>query len=443
MSNHTHATPHATTTGLTRRGFLAAAAGACMLGIAPGLIGCTNSKNIVVEREEVVDTSKQLTFFGFKYEPLNVTAIEDILRGYMDEHQDVSIVYEGIKSRPYFDALVKRLNSGNGDDVFMVDHDTTVTFKEAGYLADLTDLPTIHTFSSLALGQMQSSGSITYVPTSISAFGLYCNTALLKEHGVAVPRTLSEFFAACQTFVDNDIVPIVANNDISFKTLALARGLANEYTGTDAPVRIAAFNDNPRALAARLRNGFNAVEGIIERGFVDAKRALETEKTSGDLDQFAAGTQPFMLTGAWASVRLHDLAPNLAFEVHPFPILDDGPALVVNVDTRISVNAHSEYVDDAKDFLAFLTRPESVEHFANSQCSFSPLEGNAAPDDDSLLPLTDAFSAGGVIIGSDDNLRFSIWDDVRQCVVELLHGATAEEAEALLVELLEQEGETA
>lgn len=440
MSDHRY-TAQASAPGLTRRGFLAAAAGALMLGVAPELIGCSDSKNIVVEREEVTDASKQLTFFGFKYEPLNVTAIEDILRDYMDEHEDVSIVYEGIKSRPYFDALVKRLNSGNGDDVFMVDHDTTVAFEKAGYLADLSGLPTIHTFSALALGQMRSGDVITYVPTSISAFGLYCNMKLLKEYGVAVPHTLSEFFDACQTFVDQDIVPIVANNDISLKTVALGRGLASEYADKVAPRRIAAFNENPRGLAAKLRKGFEAVESIVSRGFVNAELTLETEKTSGDLDQFAAGTQPFMLTGAWASVRLHDLAPNLDFEVHPYPVLDDGFALVVNVDTRVSVNANSEYVSDAKDFLAFLTQPASVEHFANSQCSFSPLEGNAAPDDDSLQPLAKAFGVGGAVIGSDDNLRFTIWDDVRQCVVALLQGATAEEAEALLVELLEQEGE--
>lgn len=428
---------------LTRRAFVAGAAGLALLAFAPSLAGCSTEKNIVMDDPKSAGADKQLSFFGFKYEPLNVSAIEEILHGYMDEHPGTSIVYEGIKSRPYFEALKKRLAAGQGDDVFMVDHDTALAFGEAGYLADLGGLDTIPSFSDLALGQMRSEGTINYVPTSISAFGLYCNTTLLAEHGVAVPRSLPEFERACQTFAAQGIVPLVANNDISFKTLALARGLAGVYAGGNAEARIEEFNADPAALAAALRSGFDAVERIVAHGWVDAPLALQTEKTADDLDQFATGAQPFMLTGAWASVRLHDLAPDLDYEVHPYPILDDGPALVVNVDTRVSVNANGAHLAEALDFVSYLTRPESIGRFANSQCSFSPLKGNAAPDDKALAPLSASFSTGNAVIGSDDNLRFPIWDAVRRCTASLLEGATAAEAESQLLALLAEGGDAA
>lgn len=426
---------------LTRRDFLAAAGAVTAAVLAPGLVGCATSKNIVVERPSTTQVDTQLTFFGFKYEPLNVDVIEDILRGYMDEHPDVSIVYEGIKSRPYFEALEKRMASGNGDDVFMVNHDTVLAFEGKDYLADLADLSSIDSFSTLALGQMRSEGSaIRYVPTSISAFGLYCNTTLLADKGLTAPRTLPEFLDACQVFADEGTLPVVANNDISLKTLAIARGLAADYARDDAPEQIKAYNADPRALAAKLREGFEVVEELVSRGFVDARLALETEKTADDLEQFATGENPFMLTGAWASARVHDLAPDLAYEVHPYPVLDDGPVLVVNVDTRVSANAQSKHAQLAKDFIAHLAKPESIEPFANSQCSFSPLQGNAAPDDESLKPLSNSFGAGGAVIGSDDNLLLPIWEATRQCAVSLLEGSTAEEAEAQLHELLASDG---
>lgn len=434
----------ASTPQLTRRAFLALGGCTLALGCAPSLLGCSTNESLVIDETADDDVDVRLTFFGFKYEPLNVEAIEIVMRQYMAEHRTVSIMYEGIKSRPYFEALRKRLASDNGDDVFMVDHDTTLEFADAGYLADLSDLPTLSSFSAFALDQMRSEDTITYVPTSISAFGLYCNTELLKARGIAVPTTFDGFLDACAAFADEGILPIVANNDISLKTFAIARGLASVYADSNASRAIAAFNEDAPALAAHLRTGFDAVEQLIAHGFVDAAVALETEKTSDDLDQFAVGASPFMLTGAWASARMHDRAPDLAFEVHPLPALDDRPALVVNVDTRVSVSAHSPHLTEAKEFVAFLTQPASVEYFANSQCSFSPLEGNAAPDDEALRSLAATFTTEAAIIGSDDNLRYPIWEAVRSCVVAMLEGSDAAEAEGLLLSLLSpEEGESA
>lgn len=430
-------TTRASGRSLTRRAFLAVAASAAATGIAGGLTGCTSAKNIVVDEQPSAEPDTQLKFFGFKYEPLNVTAIEDILRAYMDEHPDVSIVYEGIKSRPYFEALGKRLTSGNGDDVFMIDHDTGLIYADQGYLADLSDLPAISSFSDLVLAQMRSEGTILYLPTSITTFGLYCNKKMLSDEGITSPQTFPEFLKACQIFLDKGITPLVVNNDISLKTLAMARGLAQTYASEKSVENIKSFNDNPQALATALRDGFDVVEDLIERGFIDTEVTLKTEKTADDLDQFATGAYPFMLTGAWASVRVHDLAPDLDYEVVPYPVLEEGSILVVNAGTRVSVNANSPHLSAAKDFLSFFSRPEFIEHFANSQCSFSPLIGNAAPDDKALLPLSNAFEKGEVVIGPDDNLRYAIWEHLRKCVVAMLEGSSAAEAETLLLSLLE------
>ncbi|WP_270297359.1 ABC transporter substrate-binding protein [Eggerthella sinensis] len=231
--------PPAPTRTLSRRAFLAL--GGCAFVTA--LTGCSANKNVVVEVSDVEQAGVQLTFFGNKYEPLNVNAIEAILRSYMDEHPDVSIVYESIKGSTYYDALAKRLNTDHGDDVFVVDHDTVLAFAGTGCLAPLDSLSTIDSFSALALGQMRSEGAIYYVPTSVSAFGLYCNTDLLEAHRVEVPDSFPALLDACATFQSAGIAPLVANNDISLKTLALARGLADTYARDDAEERIAALTE--------------------------------------------------------------------------------------------------------------------------------------------------------------------------------------------------------
>lgn len=409
--------------------------GPLLLAAALLLVGCWPAKNVLYTSppaEQSTDEIK-LTFFGFKYEPLNVLAIEKSLHGYMAEHPQVSIAYEGIKGLDYYAALTKRLKSGNGDDIFMVDQATLLSLDKPSQLADLSDLSTIPLFSDLVKSQMYADdGQLYYVPTSISAFGLYCNLKLLQEHGQQVPATWPEFTAVCDYFVQQGITPIIANNDISLKTLVLAKGLYPIYQSQDPAQALRHFNDGAADLAQALRPGFELVEEMIASHYIDCAATLQTEKTQDDLIQFARGETPFLLTGAWAAPRLREAAPELDFAIYPYPVLTDGCVLVINVDTRLSVNAHSPHLTEAKAFVQYLTQPDVLWQFVNSQSSFSPLKDSRPADDTAIQPLEVCLSNGHSILGADDNLHYPIWELSRQAIVRMLEGASAEEAAEFL-----------
>ena len=163
---------------------------------------------------------------------------------------------------------------------------------------------------------------------------------------------------------------------------------------------------------------------------------MQTEKTQDDLTQFARGQAPFMLSGAWAAPRLREAAPDLDFAVYPYPVLTDGSVLVINVDTRLSVNAHSPHLAAAKDFVQYLTQPEVLWEFVNSQSSFSPLQNSRPADDAAIQPLEPYLTNGRCILGADDNLHYPIWELSRQAVVHMLEGASAGQAAAYLDEQL-------
>lgn len=409
---------------------------ALLLGV---LSGCNEGKNIVFEADTgAVQHQTDLTFFGYKYEALNVMAIEDALHGYMDDYPGVNIAYDGIKSPDYFSVLEKRLSTGNGDDIFMVDHERVLKLSGQGQLADLSDLSTLENFSDLARSQMAADGTIDYLPTSISAFGLYCNTALLKKHGQKIPENLAELEAVCDYFVSQKIIPIVANNDISLKTVVLAKGLLPVYQSADPAARIACLSSGQDDLTQVLAPGFSLVEKMLRRGWIDADEALNTAKTKDDLALFAAGERPFMLTGVWAVPRLRELEPDFSFEVRPYPILDDGSVLVINIDTRVSVNADSPHVEKAKEFVEYLTQKDVMWEFVDSQCSFSPLKDNRLSEDQAIQSISPYLTNGRSVIGADDNLQLPIWDLARQCTVGMLQGDSAEQATARMQLLIDQ-----
>ncbi len=403
--------------------------GLAMLAVSAGGCRPASGENIVFEDEwKRAEPETQLTFFGFKYEALNVMAIEDALHGFMDLYPHVSISYDGIKSPEYFDVLEKRMATGNGDDIFMVDHAHTLSLGSQGKLADLSDLSTLENFSPLARSQMAAQGTIDYLPTSISAFGLYCNLDLLKKHGQEVPENLAEFEAVCDYFVSQGITPIVANNDISLKTVVLAKSLLPIYQSEDSLAELERFNSGEEDLAEALRPGFELTGRMLARGWVDGGEALSTAKTKDDLVLFSKGERPFMLTGAWAVPRLRNLNPDFAFTVCPYPILEDGSVLVINIDTRLSVNADSPHLEEAKKFVEYLTQEETMWKFVDSQSSFSPLKGNRLSEDKAVQSISPYLTNGRSVIGSDDNLLFPIWDFSRQCVVGMMEGGSADDA---------------
>lgn len=409
------------------------------------LAGCSSQqgKNIIFETPaQDVEPLTNLTFFGFKYEALNVMAIEDSLHNFMDEYPQISISYDSIKSPEYFDILEKRLSTGNGDDIFMVDHARVLEFGQQGKLADLSGLSTLENFSGLAKSQMTANGTIHYLPTSISAFGLYCNLDLLEQHKQKIPENLSEFEKVCDYFVSQGITPIVANNDISLKTVVLAKSLLPYYQQENSQDKIKIFNEAYAALAETLRPGFHLVEQMIKQGWVDPQEALLTAKTKDDLVSFAKGEQPFMLTGAWAVPRLRELKPDFAFEVRPYPIMEDGSVLVINVDTRISINADSPHLEEAKQFVEYLTQSDAMWKFVDSQSSFSPLNENRLAEDEAIQSIGPYLTNGRSVIGSDDNLDFPIWDLSRQCITGMLNGDDTQAAISHMEELLNEWSKT-
>ncbi len=390
------------------------------------LVGC-GSKNAVVNYEDMAEEDiTSITFFGNKYEPENVVVIEEIISAFMEENPDIRVSYESLKGTDYFEALEKRIAAGRGDDVFMVNHDTVLAMGEAGLLADLSDISSISGFTDQMLGQMEEEGKIYWVPTTVSAFGLYCNMDLLEEHGQKVPENLTQWENVCDYFVKQGITPIIANNDISLKTLAIGLGFYPCYQEGRQREVFDRLNSGEERLSTYLLSGFSLSEEFIEKGYINREKALVTKKTSDDLQEFAKGESPFMLTGAWAAVRVKSMQPDFEFQVHPYPVLEEDRFVVINADTRLSINADSKNQESALKFVEFFTRQENINKFADQQCSFSPLKSGSPSSLEEIQPLVSCYQSGNVVIGSDGMLNLPIWDLTAQVSKKLLSGESLE-----------------
>ena len=177
-----------------------------------------------------------------------------------------------------------------------------------------------------------------------------------------------------------------------------------------------------------LEGGFAVVKALIDEEYVDREKALATKKTSDDLVEFIKGESPFMLTGAWAAGRVKSKNPDFSFEVVPLPILDDGSMLVINADTRLSVNADSAHPEAAMKFVEYFTQAENIRKFTDQQSSFSPLKEGSPSSVKEIQPLIEDYQAGRTVIGTDGLLDLPIWNLTEEVSKQLLEGKTLRDA---------------
>jgi raffinose/stachyose/melibiose transport system substrate-binding protein len=409
--------------------------------------GCGNSSSgdsSIVYIEDKQETESQaeeveLTFFGFKSDAMNLTAIESALQGYMKENPSVRISYEGLKSSDYWDTLDIRKENDELDNIFMVHHDDVIELRKEGKLADLSDLSTISNFSQMAQSQfMEEDGSVYFLPTQISTFNLYINQDLLKEYKIDIPTNWSEFEAACDFFVQQGIVPIIGNNFTTWRSLIAAKSLYPVYQMEHPEEMIEKFNSGEVDIMDYLSEGIEMVGEMLDRGWFDKEEALNTQSTSDDLQLFSKGERPFMITGGWASQRLMAMGPEFEYGIYPFPILEDGSVLVMNVDTCISVAAHADNLAVTKDFVEYFTQPDVIMEYCNTQSSYTPLDDDRTPTDETIAPSVPYLFNGQSVIGSDYRLDLPLDNAENEIGKAMLGGMDTSEAIEKMSELIHQ-----
>ena len=249
---------------------------------------------------------------------------------------------------------------------------------------------------------------------------------LLKEHKQKIPENLGEWEDTCGYFLSQGMTPVIANNDISLKTLAIGRGFYDVYQEKRQMEVFERLNIGQEPISRYLGPGFSLAEELITRGYVDAGKSLTTMKTSDDLEEFVRGESPFMLTGAWAAGRVKGMEPDFKFQVVPYPVLDEGNLVVINADTRLSINADSEYPEAAARFVEYFTRPENIQKFADQQSSLSPLKNGAPSSVKEIEPLISCYQEGRTVIGTDGFLELPIWNLTAEVSRKLLSGEPLE-----------------
>jgi raffinose/stachyose/melibiose transport system substrate-binding protein len=254
-----------------------------------------------------------------------------------------------------------------------------------GYAADLTAYvesgPLAGIFDESAFGAATVDGSIVLVPhtTDVSNV-LWYNVALLAEQGIKPPTSWEELLAACDALDAAGIIPIATGNKDLWAAGNWLSHMASRVVGEDV-YDTTLTNKGPFATPA-WEQAFGYIAELADHGCVnDSANAVDDNAGAQLFFQGQAAMHPI---GSWLVSWAIDEAPDLDFDFVNLPAMPEGSAgdqnSVMGVETGFMVNANSENIDLAAEFLALLNSPENAQAFID-EAELSPLAPAAGSSD--------------------------------------------------------------
>ena len=376
----------------------------------------------------------ELKVFGFKT-GAEEGAIPDLIEQFNKENPDIHVVYEGISNAGgYQDVLTARLASGQGDDVFFANPNYLPQMQEAGYVEDLTDMPVVANYSDLVKDLLTINDSIPGLGMEIAVFGMFSNMDVLNEVGIEkAPENYKEFLEDCQILKDAGKTPIVAGakDGTAMAIFAVAKSLDPVYQAPDKMDQIAKINTGELMFGDIMRPGYEVVEELISKGYMDGSKALVYAPGQDDIAEFAKGETGFMPGGSWFVAGLENAAPDMNYTLGGIPVQDEDSLILINAGVRVCINSASEKKEAARKFVEFFTSLDSMNAYVASQNSFNPRVDGKSTDNAVVEPAAERLTAARMVPWVDSAFNTAVvspWADARTYAANIAAGDSVDNA---------------
>ena len=322
---------------------------------------------------------------------------------YMEENPDVTVDLQELPNDGFAQALRTQLQAGNAPDVFYVtpgggNPQALIPFAEAGYLEPLTGTSAEDTIPESNLPQFTVDGEVYGQALDLAVVASVANVTAMEADGFEMPESYGEVLEQC---------PAVAEKGKSVFVLA---GAMPPNTGlaalTLAGPRVYAQDPDWNEQRAAGEVTFAESEGWQStlQAFIDMNEAgcFQGGVAGGGFAEItnglAQGTSYVGFAPSGAAFGLGAEAPDSSFVVQPMPAEDPADTTVfASANNALAINADSESIEAAKEFLAWAAEPEQAAAYAeiSGNLPIGDLDPAALPEQ--YAPVADYLAEGNFI----------------------------------------------
>ncbi len=333
----------------------------------------------------------------------------------------ITYTAEDYQDKTYDQVALERARN-DMDDLYLLNPDTIQILAAEGKLMDLSGLD-----SAENLRDVVKAANI--VDGKLVANGLFVNKDLFDQYQLALPETPEDFLECCRVFKENGIETPVGANRWWLETFVLAQAYADLYNGGNTEAEIAALNSGEKRYSDYMRPGFEFLQELIDRGYIDAQKAYVSEAIEGEGADFLAQKTPIVM--AYWSAANTDTAygdPDFNMVVIGFP--SSRGQMPVMPMTGIAVGIQAEHAEDAMQTLDIMVSDEALQVYAETNKVISPSKNVEVECIDALRPLNDRINENVYVLGSNASMKVEQWGNTCIIVRMLLNGATVDECMA-------------
>ena len=340
----------------------------------------------------------------------------------------ITYTAEDYQDKTYDQVALERARN-DMDDLYLLNPDVIQILAAEGKLMDLSGLDSAENLRDVVRTANIVDGKLVAIPQEVVAYGLFVNVDMFRQYRLELPDTPEEFLECCRVFKENGIETPVGANRWWLETFVLAQAYADLYNGGNTEAEIAALNSGEKRYSDYMRPGFEFLQELIDRGYIDAQKAYVSEAIEGEGADFLAQKTPIVM--AYWSAANTDTAygdPDFNMVVIGFP--SSRGQMPVMPMTGIAVGIQAEHAADAMQTLDIMVSDEALQVYAETNKVISPSKNVEVECIDALRPLNDRINENVYVLGSNASMKVEQWGNTCLIVRMLLNGATVDECMA-------------
>lgn len=365
----------------------------------------------------------------------------DVTVAMAEEQLGISMAYftytaEDYKDKTYDEVTLDRARS-NMDDIYLLNPDVIAALGEEGLLRDLSDMECAKNLRDVVRAANTINGKLVAIPQEVVAYGLFINKDIFDKCGLSMPNTPEEFLECCRVLQENGYETPVGANRWWLECFVFAMGFADLYNGGNTEAEVAALNSGEAKYSDYVRPGFEFLQTLIDRGYIDAEKALVSEAIEGEREDFLAQKTPIVMA-YWGAANTETAygAVDFRMEVIGFP--SSRGQMPVMPMTGFAIGKDAEHAEDAAAAVNVMTSDEALQAYSEVNRVISPSKNVNVECVPALKPLNDRIEENVYVLASNASLKVEQWGNMCLIVRDLLGGASVDTCMAAFDRLQEE-----
>ncbi len=343
---------------------------------------------------------------------------------------------ENYQEKTYDDVVLDRVRH-NMDDLYLMNPDTIQVLGKEGNLLDLSGLECAQNLRDVVKAANTVDGKLVAIPQEIVAYGLFINKDMFDQYGLSLPNTPEEFLECCRVFKENGIETPVGANRWWLETFVFAQAFADLYNGGNTQEEIKALNSGERKYSDYMRPGFEFLQEMIDKGYIDAKAAYTYEAIEGEGPDFLAQKTPIVMA-YWTAANADTAYGKTDFTMQVIGFPSSRGQMPVVPITGYGICAEAENLDDTKAVLEVILSDEALQLYTDTNKVISPSKNIEVDCIPALEPLNERIKENVYVLASNASMDVEQWGNTCLIVRKLLNGATVDECMAEFDRLQEE-----